>query len=183
MMVWFFVSWLTEPEPVVDLGCKEDKECPGREACIIRASRGECRNPCTAFSPCVSNAECKVFSTLPLRTMTCTCVQGFTGQGDISCVKIRKCCLDLGICPSLKISKTTFCLYSWASDLWLQPQWRMLPITCLSQQRMHWSLCQWKPLQFNSTLWSSGPSAKMLLSYWLWRGSLCWLHTKYVDHK
>ena len=82
---------LTVPEPVVeDLGCKMDRECPSKQACIITNNRGECKNPCTTFQPCVQNAECKVYDSLPLRTMTCTCIEGFTGKGDELCQKISK---------------------------------------------------------------------------------------------
>lgn len=78
------------PEPVVDEGCKQDKECPSRQACITIGGKGECRNPCDEFRPCVQNAECKVYDSLPLRTMTCTCIEGFTGKGDELCSKISK---------------------------------------------------------------------------------------------
>ncbi len=36
------------------------------------------------------NAECKVYDSLPLRTMTCTCLEGFTGKGDQRCEPISK---------------------------------------------------------------------------------------------
>ena len=79
------------PEPVVeDEGCKMDRECPSKQACIITNNKGECKNPCTTFQPCVQNAECKVYDSLPLRTMTCTCIEGFTGKGDELCQKISK---------------------------------------------------------------------------------------------
>jgi hypothetical protein len=78
------------PEPVIDEGCKMDKDCPSQEACIIQGNRGECRNPCTLFQPCVTNAVCKVYDSLPLRTMTCVCVEGFTGKGDEQCTKISE---------------------------------------------------------------------------------------------
>ena len=78
------------PEPVIDEGCKMDRECPSQEACIIQGGRGECRNPCTLFKPCVTNAICKVYDSLPLRTMTCVCIEGFTGKGDELCSKISK---------------------------------------------------------------------------------------------
>ena len=78
------------PEPVIDEGCKTDRECPSKQACIITNNKGDCKNPCTAFQPCVQNAECKVYDSLPLRTMTCTCNPGFTGKGDERCEKISK---------------------------------------------------------------------------------------------
>ena len=67
-------------------GCKEDQECPSRQACFS----GECENPCTVIRPCAQNAECIVHSTLPLRTMSCVCLPGFTGKGDVRCGKISK---------------------------------------------------------------------------------------------
>jgi hypothetical protein len=84
------VSCTPIPEPVQDEGCKEDKDCPSKEVCIVRNNRGDCKNPCSTFTPCVSNAECKVYDTLPLRTMTCTCLPGFTGKGDQLCQPISK---------------------------------------------------------------------------------------------
>jgi hypothetical protein len=78
------------PEPVIDEGCKMDRDCPSKQACIITNNKGDCKNPCTIFQPCVQNAECKVYDSLPLRTMTCTCFEGFTGKGDELCQKISK---------------------------------------------------------------------------------------------
>ena len=72
------------PEPVIDEGCKRDGDCPSKEACFS----GDCKNPCLEIRPCVSNAICKVYDTLPRRTMTCTCKPGFTGKGDVRCDKI-----------------------------------------------------------------------------------------------
>jgi hypothetical protein len=74
------------PEPQVEEGCKEDGDCPSREACFA----GDCKNPCTEITPCAEHADCKVYDTLPRRTMTCTCQLGFTGKGDVHCDKISK---------------------------------------------------------------------------------------------
>ena len=84
-----FIIFLV-PEPVIDEGCKMDRDCPSKQACIITNNKGDCKNPCTTFQPCVQNAECKVYDSLPLRTMTCTCIEGFTGKGDERCQKISK---------------------------------------------------------------------------------------------
>ena len=46
--------------------------------------------PCSTIRPCVLNAECNVFSTTPTRTMTCTCFEGYTGNGVVRCDKISK---------------------------------------------------------------------------------------------
>lgn len=77
---------------MLDEGCKEDRDCPSKEVCIVRNNKGDCKNPCTTFTPCVANAECKVYDTLPLRTMSCTCLPGFTGKGDQLCQPISKSC-------------------------------------------------------------------------------------------
>ena len=70
---------------MIDTGCKGDADCPSKEACL---QDGECDNPCVALRPCAENAECKVYDTLPRRTMTCNCKEGFTGKGDVRCDKI-----------------------------------------------------------------------------------------------
>ena len=67
-------------------GCSEDRECASKEACFNR----ECKNPCAHVDPCARNAKCEVHSTLPLRTMSCTCLPGFTGKGDVRCSEISK---------------------------------------------------------------------------------------------
>ena len=72
--------------PIEEPGCKEDRECPSKQACINK----ECVNPCEAIAPCVQNADCVVHNTLPLRTMTCICIEGYTGRGDQFCTEIRK---------------------------------------------------------------------------------------------
>ena len=72
--------------PIEEPGCKEDRECTSKQACINK----ECVNPCEAIAPCVQNADCVVHNTLPLRTMTCICIEGYTGRGDQFCTEIRK---------------------------------------------------------------------------------------------
>lgn len=85
-----FFCYFSVIEPILEEGCKEDRDCPSKEVCIVKNNRGDCRNPCTTFTPCVANAECKVYDTLPLRTMTCTCLPGFSGKGDQLCKPIGK---------------------------------------------------------------------------------------------
>ncbi len=70
--------------PPPDLGCRGDVECPSQLACIDR----DCQNPCLVARPCVQNADCKVYDTLPRRTMSCTCREGYKGRGDERCEKI-----------------------------------------------------------------------------------------------
>ena len=84
MRIFIYEIFLVPPPP--DPGCKEDRECPSRQACFNR----ECKNPCKEIQPCAPNAECIVYSSLPLRTMSCICLQGFTGKGDVRCDKISK---------------------------------------------------------------------------------------------
>ena len=80
----FFNAEIIVPEPVIDEGCKRDGDCPSKEACFS----GICKNPCLEIRPCVANAICKVYDTLPRRTMTCSCKIGYTGKGDVRCDKI-----------------------------------------------------------------------------------------------
>ena len=42
-------------------------------------------NPCQVIDPCARNADCRVHDTLPLRTMSCLCQPGFTGNGEERC--------------------------------------------------------------------------------------------------
>ena len=79
---FFFCS--TVPIPKVE--CTTDKDCPSRQSCL----QEKCKDPCLAISPCASNAECTVHNTLPLRTMSCTCIPGYTGKGDERCEKISE---------------------------------------------------------------------------------------------
>ena len=67
-------------------GCTGDVECPSQLACFS----GECKNPCLVTRPCVQNADCKVYDTLPRRTMTCTCRDKYVGRGDERCEKESK---------------------------------------------------------------------------------------------
>ena len=78
------------PEIIPDVGCKEDRECPSKHACIIENGFGTCLNPCLKFEPCARNARCEVHDELPLRVMSCTCLPGFTGKGDVQCDRISK---------------------------------------------------------------------------------------------
>lgn len=72
--------------PPPDPGCKGDVDCPSKLACFS----GDCRNPCQEIRPCASNAICTVYDTLPRRTMTCACPEGYKGKGDVQCQKISK---------------------------------------------------------------------------------------------
>ena len=76
------------PEIIPDVGCKEDRECQSKHACIIENGYGTCRNPCLVYEPCARDARCEVHDELPLRVMSCTCLPGYTGKGDVRCEKI-----------------------------------------------------------------------------------------------
>ena len=78
----FFFS--TVPIPKVE--CTTDRDCPSRQSCL----QEKCKDPCLTITPCATNAECTVYNTLPLRTMSCTCKPGYTGKGDERCEKISK---------------------------------------------------------------------------------------------
>ena len=86
-----FLSLSIVPEPVIEeQDCKVDVDCPALEICYTQGNRNRCVDPCSTIRPCVANAECKVFSTTPTRTMTCVCFEGYTGNGVVSCDKISK---------------------------------------------------------------------------------------------
>ena len=83
-------SCLVPPPEPVNTECKVDVDCPALEICYTSGGSNRCVDPCSTIRPCVSNAECKVFSTTPTRTMTCTCFEGYTGNGVVRCDKISK---------------------------------------------------------------------------------------------
>ena len=84
-----FMYLVPPPEPVI-VECSTDVDCPALEICYTEGGRNRCVDPCPTIRPCVDNAECKVFSTTPTRTMTCTCFEGYTGNGVVRCDKISK---------------------------------------------------------------------------------------------
>lgn len=81
---YFYHDYFLSVPPPPDPGCKGDVDCPSKLACFD----GDCRNPCFEIKPCVPNADCAVYDTLPRRTMTCTCREGYIGKGDVKCDKI-----------------------------------------------------------------------------------------------
>ena len=99
--IWLAKNWkensklififLLVPEPVVEeQDCRADVDCASLEICYQSGGRNRCVDPCSTLSPCVANADCKVYSTTPTRTMSCTCFEGYTGNGVVSCDKISK---------------------------------------------------------------------------------------------
>lgn len=67
---------LFEPE------CKIDTDCPNRLACI----NNECVDPCNALKPCSNTAMCSVLNSVPVRTMVCTCAEGWVPNSDGECL-------------------------------------------------------------------------------------------------
>lgn len=65
----------SEPE------CRHDTDCPSQLACI----NNECTNPCIALSPCSTSARCSVLDTMPVRTMICTCPEGWVPNSEGEC--------------------------------------------------------------------------------------------------
>lgn len=82
--------------PLKDDRCRMDADCPSKHACFS----GECKNPCFETKPCGSNARCSVVDSLPLRTMVCTCIEGYVGDAEKEC--------KLGTFPHSSSSKTKY---------------------------------------------------------------------------
>ena len=76
LRVFFFSGPIVEQPQ-----CTMDADCASKLACFS----GTCRNPCIETKPCAVNAACTVVDTLPLRTMSCSCLPGFVGDADVEC--------------------------------------------------------------------------------------------------
>ena len=61
--------------------CRSDTDCPSRLACI----RNECLDPCRTLSPCSKSAMCGVLDSVPVRTMVCTCPEGYVPNNEGDC--------------------------------------------------------------------------------------------------
>ncbi|QQP34980.1 Putative LOC101893139, partial [Caligus rogercresseyi] len=72
---------------------KVDADCPSKQSCI----ESECLNPCVYNEPCGINAYCSVYDTLPVRTMTCTCIEGYEGDASVECFPIKTCPANSGL--------------------------------------------------------------------------------------
>lgn len=68
-------TYLDEPE------CRVDLDCADKLVCI----KNKCIDPCPVIRPCLENAKCNVLDTVPVRTMTCTCPEGWTTDIDGVC--------------------------------------------------------------------------------------------------
>lgn len=84
---------IDEPE------CKIDADCPSKLACI----KETCSDPCKALTPCSRNAECSVVDTVPIRTMICTCPDGWVPNDNGECtaviVPVPPGCISNDDCP------------------------------------------------------------------------------------
>ncbi len=60
-------------EPVVS-ECLIDSDCPSRQTCTDTRT---CANPCETRNPCAAGQTCGVEDTVPTRTVTCMCPEGF----------------------------------------------------------------------------------------------------------
>ncbi|CAH1404987.1 unnamed protein product [Nezara viridula] len=69
------------PVSVPTVECEKDVECPSQLACI----NNKCLNPCVELSPCTPSSMCSVFDSTPVRTMVCTCPEGWVPDNDGEC--------------------------------------------------------------------------------------------------
>ena len=67
--------------PIPAPECVQDEDCPSQHACLDNT----CRLLCPALSPCQEPATCSVIDSLPVRTMICSCPDGFVASEDNSC--------------------------------------------------------------------------------------------------
>lgn len=74
--------------------CQKDTDCPSRLACIDTT----CVDPCATIKPCLENARCGVLDTVPVRTMICTCPDGWITDSNGFCQQIP--INVIGICSS-----------------------------------------------------------------------------------
>ena len=75
-----FAKLLIENKPE----CLTDSDCPSKLACI----RNQCIQPCKELSPCQPSARCDVMDTGPVRTLICTCPEGWQSKEDGECMEI-----------------------------------------------------------------------------------------------
>ena len=66
--------------------CVVDRECGIGLVCM----HGMCTDPCKEERPCASNAKCTIQETRPIKSVTCTCPPGFTGDAQVQCRRSMK---------------------------------------------------------------------------------------------
>lgn len=89
--------------------CDFDIDCPSKLACI----KNECVNPCVSLSPCHPSAQCSVSDTTPVRTMICTCPEGWVPNENGEChpviVPIPPGCTSDGDCSDKEACINRLC--------------------------------------------------------------------------
>lgn len=99
-----------EPPPVFEKPeCELDVDCPSKLACI----KNKCVNPCLELSPCPKTSSCSVLDTVPVRTMICTCPEGWVPNALGECtpilVQIPPGCTSDDDCPSNEACVNRLC--------------------------------------------------------------------------
>ena len=61
--------------------CKQDQDCPEQHGCIDE----KCQDLCKTIHPCGSGTVCKVLNNQPMKAISCTCMDGFDGDPEVSC--------------------------------------------------------------------------------------------------
>jgi len=69
------------PDEFEEPECRVDIDCVDKLVCI----REKCIDPCPVIKPCSENARCDVLDTVPVRTMICTCPEGWITDIDGAC--------------------------------------------------------------------------------------------------
>ena len=72
-----FVACIPIPKPE----CVEDKDCPQRHGCLSN----KCTLLCETLNPCTGIASCAVIDSLPVRTMVCSCPDGYVTDDNGGC--------------------------------------------------------------------------------------------------
>lgn len=70
-----------QPVAAIEPECRTDADCPSRLACINE----KCAEPCHELRPCSQTAKCSVQDSVPVRTMICTCAEGWVPNNEGEC--------------------------------------------------------------------------------------------------
>lgn len=89
--------------------CKMDYDCPSKLACI----RNQCVDPCHELTPCAKSARCDVLDSIPVRTMVCTCPEGWVPDNAGECravvTSVPPGCTSDNDCPSQEACINRIC--------------------------------------------------------------------------
>uniref|UniRef100_T1G9Y3 EGF-like domain-containing protein n=1 Tax=Megaselia scalaris TaxID=36166 RepID=T1G9Y3_MEGSC len=85
--------------------CVIDSDCPESLACI----NARCVNPCHQLEPCSRPSTCAVISSKPMRTMICTCPDGYVSSGSGTC-KPTKSIVEIGCISDVDCDSTKTCV-------------------------------------------------------------------------